>query len=161
MERSLPWASRWRILVDVVTIVWLAMFFLSLMRWSPLEPAAASRIGLGLLAVFVADLGVVYYEANLHPIPFLRREWIAVLLVIPYFRIFRIIRILRFARFVRTLRLIRQPRPGALLRLAKPVLNGLRAGKKGKRATSAATRRRRESIDDGRESESSQTAPGS
>ena len=161
MERSLPWASRWQILVDTATVVWLAIFFVSLTRWSPLELTTASRIGLGLLAVFVVDLGVVYYEANLRPIPFLRREWVAVLLVIPYFRIFRIFRILRFARFVRTLRLIRQPRPGSMLRLAKPVLSGLRAGKKGKRVSSAATRQRRQHIDDSRERENSRTTPRS
>ena len=76
MERHLPWAKHWRIFVDIATVIWLAVFFSSFTSRSPLDPSTADRIGLTLLAVFIADVGVAYYRANLGPSAFLRRHWL-------------------------------------------------------------------------------------
>lgn len=136
MKRDIPCGKQWRILVNVVTLIWLVIFAFSFASIAPWTTATAGRIGLGLLAIFVADLGVTYYRAAERPLPFLRHHWLDVLLVIPYFRIFRVLRVVRFLRF---LRLLKRPGPALMLRVSKLVLNGIRAGKKGRRTMKEAS----------------------
>ena len=96
------------------------------------RPVTIDRISLTLLAVFIADVGVLYYRSNLGPLAFLRRHWLNVVMVIPYFRIFRVLRVVRF---LRVLRLLQQPGPAIAMRLAKLGLNAERARKKARRVT--------------------------
>lgn len=131
VKRDIPYGAQWRILVNVVTLIWLVIFASSFAPIAPWATATAGRIGLGLLAIFVADLAVTYYRAAEPPLPFLRHHWLDVLLVIPYFRLFRVLRVVRFLRF---LRLLKQPGPALMMRVSKLVLNSVRAGKKGRRA---------------------------
>ncbi len=135
MERTIPRAKQWRIFVDVATVVWLTLFVVALTPVSPLDTKLADRLGLGLLAVFVADLAVLYYRVNLPAVAFVRRHWLSILLVIPYFRIFRV---LRAVRMLRVLRLLQQPRPAAAMRGVKLGLSGMRAAKKSARAGASA-----------------------
>ena len=121
MKRDIPLGAQWRLLVDVTTVVWLVVFALSLAPGSPLDSRIANRIGIGLLGIFVADLGVTYWRAGETPVSFVRHHWFDVLLVIPYFRVLRMLRILRFLRLLRSAR---------ILRLWKIVLSSVRASKK-------------------------------
>ena len=130
MKKDIPYGSQWRIFVDLATVVWLVIFAFSFAPSSPFDPAIANKIGLGLLSVFVADLGITYYRAGERPLAFLRCHWLDVLFVIPYFRIFRVLRVVRFLRL---LQILQQPRPAVVMRLSKTMLNGIRAIKKGRR----------------------------
>lgn len=130
VKRDIPYGKQWRILVNVATLIWLVIFAFSFASIAPWDTATAGRIGLGLLAIFVADLGVTYYRAAEPPLAFLRHHWLDVLLVIPYFRIFRVLRVVRFLRL---LRLLKRPGPALMLRVSKLLLKSIRAGKKGGR----------------------------
>ena len=123
---------RWRLFVDIGTVVWLLLFVLMLMPSEQFEGLGVRTVSLTLLAVFVADLGVTYHRAGERPARFLRTHWLDVLLVIPYFRVFRILRVGRALRAVRLLRAGRGARVG---RMAKSGLDHTRAVKKSKRAT--------------------------
>lgn len=88
--------SKWDLFVDLVTIVWLALFILGLTN----QTNAPDILLQVMLVVFVADLWVKYRrEGSLKR--FVRYRWIDILLVIPWFRAFR------FLKFIRLLRLFR------------------------------------------------------
>ena len=89
---------RWRLFVDIATVVWLLLFVLMLLPGEQFEGLGVRTVSLALLAVFVADLGVTYHRSGERPTHFLRTHWLDVLLVIPYFRIFRILRVGRALR---------------------------------------------------------------
>ncbi len=127
-----PATSRWTAFVDAATVVWLVLFGLSFVpsgRFTP--PPWLGTVTLGLLGVFIADLGVTYVRAGLPPVAFLRRHWTDVLLVIPYFRIFRIVRV---ARGLRVLRLLRMQRATKVVRASQSGLDHVKAVKKMRRA---------------------------
>ena len=129
VKRDIPYSGQWRIVVDVATVIWLVIFAYSFAPGAPWGNATIEGIGLGLLGIFVADLGVTSYRANEPPLRFLRHHWLDVLLVIPYFRIFRVLRVVRLLRLPR---LRQQPGPALVMRVSKMVLNSIRAGKKGR-----------------------------
>ena len=98
----------WDRFVDLVTVIWLGMFFTDIA--SPgLIPTS---LQIGLLSVFVGDL-VVKARAAPDLRTFLRTRWTDILMVIPYFRVFRILRLTRLLRLLRAPRLARVGRlPG-------------------------------------------------
>ena len=106
-----PATGRWTAFVDVTTVVWLVLFGLSFVPSDRFTPPWVGTLALGLLGVFIADLGVTYFRAGLPPLAFLRRHWTDVLLVIPYFRIFRIVRVGR-GRMQRANKVIRTSQSG-------------------------------------------------
>ena len=53
---------RWRLFVDIATVVWLVLFVLMLLPGEQFEGPGVRTVSLVLLAVFVADLGVTYYR---------------------------------------------------------------------------------------------------
>lgn len=120
----------WRVFVDAATVAWLVLFALSFLSDSPLDTQAADRASLGLLAIFVADLGVIYYVSREKPLDFIRHHWFDILLVIPYFRIFRVLRALRLLRLLRAT---------TVMRVTKIVLNCIRGAKKSRRAAKGAS----------------------
>ncbi len=89
----------WSRFVDLVTIIWLVIFVLSFFT-SPSTEDTLRTINIAILSVFVIDLGVLYWKIR-SPSIFIKKHWLDILMVIPYFRIFRIARILRLVRFVR------------------------------------------------------------
>ena len=91
MRRDAPIHSWWRIFVDLSTVVWLVVFALLLLPDGRFDTPLVGTLSLALLAVFVADLGVIYYSAKQRPVAFLKGHWVDVLLVIPYFRISRLV----------------------------------------------------------------------
>lgn len=89
----------WSKLVDFITVVWLVLFVIGFFANPSLESSLRTA-NIAILSVFVADLGVTYWKVR-SPSVFVRKHWLDILMVIPYFRIFRIARILRLMRFVR------------------------------------------------------------
>jgi len=99
---------KWDRFVDVVTILWLGIFFANIYQ-PGLIPIT---IELGILGVFVVDL-VIKARAEPNLSTFLRNRWTDILMVIPYFRIFRILKFTRLLRVLRTARVVRVGRfPG-------------------------------------------------
>ncbi len=98
----------WDRFVDLVTILWLGIFFANIVQ----PGLIPTTIELGLLGVFVVDL-VVKARAEPNFTTFLRKRWTDILMVIPYFRIFRILRFTRLLRILRAARIARVGRfPG-------------------------------------------------
>ena len=98
----------WDEFVDLITVIWLGLFLFNLTYPATLP----ATIELGLLSVFFADL-VVKASANPNFKTFVRRQWLDILMVIPYFRIFRILRLMRLLRILRGVRIARLGRfPG-------------------------------------------------
>ena len=122
-----PASDRWTAFVNVATVVWLVLFGLSFAPSDWSTPPWIDTLALGLLSVFVTDLGVTYYRARLAPVAFMRRHWFDVLLVIPYFRIFRILRV---GRGLRLLKLFRTQKATKLVRTAQSGLDHVKARKK-------------------------------
>ncbi len=123
-------ANRWKTFVDIATVVWLGLFAVSFVPGEQFSPPWLGTLALGLLGVFVADLGVTYVRSGLPPGAFLRRHWTDVLLVIPYFRIFRILRV---GRGMRIVRLLRMRRATKAVRTSQRGLDHVKAVKKVRR----------------------------
>ena len=92
----------WPRIVDVVTVIWLAVFILGFFV-SPALADTLRMVNIVILSVFVADLWVSYRKVRSVPV-FVKKHWLDILMVVPYFRIFRVARILRLVRFVRIAR---------------------------------------------------------
>jgi len=115
MLRQLSWSR----LVDIVTIIWLIIFILGFFA-SPALADALRMANITILSVFVVDLWVSYRKVRSLPI-FLKRHWLDILMVIPYFRIFRVARILRLARFIRIARGVKIVRSAKIVKAVKTV----------------------------------------
>jgi len=92
----------WTRVVDVVTIIWLAIFIFGFFV-SPALADTLRMVNIAILSVFVADLWVSYRKVRSVSV-FAKKHWLDILMVIPYFRIFRVARILRLIRFARIVR---------------------------------------------------------
>ncbi len=112
--------------VDFVTVVWLIVFVFGFVFSEYSE--VAGNINLFLLPVFVADLYVGYRRSGSFKY-FVRRKWLDILMVIPYFRIFRILRVMRAIRAVRAARAVRASRSvrGALKAAGKGMSSSSKA----------------------------------
>ncbi len=102
----------WTRIVDTITILWLAIFIYGFFA-SPTVADTLRIVNIIILSVFVVDLWVSYRKVRSVPI-FVKKHWLDILMVIPYFRIFRIARILRLARFLRFARIARTAKIGRL-----------------------------------------------
>ena len=103
--------SKWNRFVDLVTVVWLGLFFANLAFQLG---EAAGIVLLALLPVYVADLGVKYRQVRNFK-RFLREHWLSILMTIPYLRVLRILRLFRLLRFLRLMRVTRVGRwPGTI-----------------------------------------------
>ena len=116
----------WSKLVDFITVVWLVLFVISFFANPSLESSLRTA-NIAILSVFVADLGIVYWKVR-SPSVFVRKHWLDILMVIPYFRIFRIARILRLLRFVRITRGLKLTRLSKTFKVAK-ILKSSKVGK--------------------------------
>ncbi len=90
----------WPKFVDVVTVIWLILFGCSYLELPEVLATSIEWACWIILGVFVTDLVMVYRKVRNVP-GFLRKNWLDILMVIPYFRIFRILRLLRLLRFTR------------------------------------------------------------
>lgn len=123
----------WKRLVDTASLIWLAAFLVSVFSYSAefvtVTPAilnATDTITLLLLPIFIADLALKYRLSE-NSRTFLKKHWLAVIYVVPYFRIFKV---LKFVRIAGIIRLNTLPRTwGVLLNAAKAVYRALRLGR--------------------------------
>jgi len=89
----------WRAFIDLVVVVWVGLFGLSLAsRFGvvALAPATAETVRVGLrwlLAVFLLDVALCYRWSEKGPRAFLRAYWLRVLAVVPWARPFRLLRV--------------------------------------------------------------------
>lgn len=105
----------WTIFVDVVTILWLTVFAVGLITPSEIIADRCNFISLLLLPVFVANLYILFRQADNFRL-FIKQRWLDILIVIPYFRLFRV---LSFARVIRALKLIKMARLLGITRAVK------------------------------------------
>ena len=92
----------WDRFVDFITVVWLTVFFVGIAN-PGLTP---DYLELGLLSVFVLDL-VVKYRREPNIKTFVRKRWVDILMVIPYFRIFRMLKLFRLIRVLKAAKVFR------------------------------------------------------
>lgn len=94
----------WDKFVDFLSVVWVGVFVFG---WvSPEWGGFCDNVNLGLLGVFVADLGVQYWRVRDWK-RFLRHHWLTIFMVIPYFRVFRVLRLVKVLRMARLAKLPR------------------------------------------------------
>lgn len=118
----------WDRFVDVVTVIWLTLFFTGIAK----PDLIPKGFEFGLLSVFIADLLVKYRrEPNFRN--FIRRRWVDILMVIPYFRIFRVLRLIRLIRILRVARITRVRRFPGLKALVGFIKKSLRLTKRFRR----------------------------
>ena len=129
--------DRWRVFVDIATVVWLVLFLRPLLVDDVFDGPVVATLSIVLVGVFMADLVVTYRRVGERPARFVRTHWLAIVLVIPYFRIFRIVRV---GRALRAVRLLRVGRGACLGGVARAGLNQARAVKKGTRAAQRSNR---------------------
>lgn len=98
---NLPKTITWERFVDVITVVWLTLFF-----WGVADPDTIipDALDLGLLSVFVVDLVFKLRSQPTWKAAF-RNHWFDILLVIPYVRIFKILRFTRALRLLKTVKI--------------------------------------------------------
>jgi len=104
---------RWDRFVDLVTIVWLGVFVVGelLSEYGPV----CDCINLALLPVFAADLMVRYRRVgNLRK--FLRKHWLDILIVIPYFRFLRLIRLAKVVKATKITKPVKTVNPQTVLK---------------------------------------------
>jgi len=116
--------------VDGVTVLWVALFFVSLatdfgpLSLAPGRAAAIDRfLGVAVI-VFVADVCVLYWYSGKTPLDFTRSQWFPILTSVPWFRPLRVPRLGRGLRALRVLS--RSRRVGSLLGKCRRVLGRLR-----------------------------------
>ena len=117
MQVIRPTITHWSKFVDLVTIIWLVIFVLGFFTSPSLEDTLRT-VNIAILSIFVIDLGVSYWKVR-SPSLFVRKHWLDILMVIPYFRVFRIARILRLARFIRIFKSVKAFRSVKLIRFGK------------------------------------------
>lgn len=120
----------WNHFVDLITIVWLSAFMVSLLG-SDLGFIIvdsnvlflADTITLFALPIFIIDLVIKFYYFG-HSKSFFKKHWISIIMVIPYFRIFKI---LRLVKVVELLKFSRIPKAiKSVLNLAKMIYKVLK-----------------------------------
>jgi hypothetical protein len=120
----------WTAFVDGVTVLWVALFLLTLAaEFGPLSLAPGRAVAidrfLGVaVIVFVADVCVLYRYSGKAPLAFTRSQWFLILTSVPWFRP---LRVLRLGRVLRALRVLsRSRRVGSLLGKCRRALNRVR-----------------------------------
>lgn len=129
MDRKRHWTA----FVDGVTVLWVALFLVSLaaefgaLSLAPGRGTAIDRFLRVAVIVFVADVCVLYRYSGRAPLAFVRSHWLPILTSFPWFRPLRVLRLLRVGRGLRVLRaLSRSRRVGSLFRKCRRVLERVR-----------------------------------
>ncbi len=97
----------WMLLVDIAAFVWLSAFIVSLLSYLDVFANVAPRIlevtdtiTLLVLPLFAADL-TLKYRLSKSPKKFLKKHWMSLIILLPYFRIFKVLSVLHVAGFAR------------------------------------------------------------
>lgn len=99
----------WPPFVEVVALVWIALFVVDVAISFDLLAVSGSLEGTvrsvlqWLLVVFLVDLALLYRWSDHGPRGFVRSNWFLVLTVVPWFRPLRLLRVGRSVRGVRLL----------------------------------------------------------
>jgi hypothetical protein len=104
----------WEVFIDLVTLVWFVVFVLEL---AGVAGGWTGPVSFVIAGVYVADL-VVIARRSCGVRDFLRRAWLDLLLLVPFFRIFRAGRVVRFFRVKKLARAVRKKR--ILSRVLRP-----------------------------------------
>ncbi len=96
----------WNHFVDVISVIWVIAFIISLLASDMGFLIINSNliflldtVTLFLLPIFFFDLIIKYYLTG-HSRTFLKKHWMSILLVIPYFRVLKMLSFIRFIRIV-------------------------------------------------------------
>lgn len=120
---SLDHIRYWNHFVDIISVIWVVAFMISLLA-SDMGLLIINNniiflldtITLFLLPVFIFDLMIKYYLTG-HSRTFLKKHWISILLVIPYFRV---LKMLSFIKFIKIVQLSKIPKvTNSLLKILK------------------------------------------
>ena len=97
----------WNQFVDLITIIWLAAFMISLLGsdlgFIIVDSSIlylADTITLFTLPIFILDLMIKFYSFG-HSKSFFKKHWVSIIMVVPYFRIFRILRLVKVVGLVK------------------------------------------------------------
>ena len=97
----------WNHFVDLITIVWLSAFMVSLsgsdLGFIMVDSNVlflADTITLFALPIFIIDLVIKFYYFG-HSKSFFKKHWVSIIMVIPYFRIFKILRLVKVVGLVK------------------------------------------------------------
>lgn len=103
---SLDQIRYWNHFVDVISVIWVIAFIISLLASDMGLLIINSNLiflldtlTLFLLPIFFFDLIIKFYLTG-HSRTFFKKHWISILLVIPYFRVLKMLRFIRFIRIV-------------------------------------------------------------
>ena len=97
--------NQWSKFVDIVTVIWLIIFIIGFFNSEKIT-RYCNILNIIILIVFITDLVIIYiYSENRKK--FIKKNWLDILMVIPYFRIFRILRIFRVLKITRVLKTVR------------------------------------------------------
>ena len=96
----------WSKVVDVVTIIWLIHFILSLFT-DFLNETYSLFFSYFIYSFFVTDLIIIFINHNSKK-KFFKENWFDILMVLPLFRLFRFVRILKIAKLKKLLKLLKR-----------------------------------------------------
>ncbi|OQY39742.1 MAG: hypothetical protein B6226_01295 [Candidatus Cloacimonetes bacterium 4572_65] len=86
----------WSKTVDIVTILWLAFFILSIFT-ELINEVFANLFSMFIYAFFVVDLIVIYINHNSKK-EFLKENWLDILMVLPLFRLVKVMRLFKIIK---------------------------------------------------------------
>jgi len=96
----------WSKAVDVVTIIWLIHFIMSLFT-DLLNETYTKLFSYFIYSFFVTDLLIIFFSHNSKK-KFFKENWFDILMVLPLFRLFRFVRILKIAKLKNLLKLLKR-----------------------------------------------------
>ena len=105
MPRMQQISKTWDVFVDITTAMWLVVFIVSLVS----DGWGAGWVGpvtMVIGGIYIIELAVIF-RRSAGLLDFLRKAWLDLLLLIPFFRIFRVGRIARLFRIRRLARFVR------------------------------------------------------
>lgn len=110
--------TSWERFVDLVAVAWLLLFILGYA--APGLKEVTDPALTGLTTVFVLDLIHVYEEVG-SLTALVRRRWLDIVLLIPFFRLLRVFRVARVARAAGALRAVKATRSTGSMRAVRAV----------------------------------------
>jgi hypothetical protein len=124
IKSSVGYLKYWKRLVDLASFIWVVSFIVSVLSYSSdlitVDPTilnVTDTLSLLMFPVFAADLAIEYRLTGCSK-TFLRKNWLSMIAVVPYFRIFKILSVVRLTALIRL---------GALPRTWGVILNTLKA----------------------------------
>jgi|GEM_PF-2165505 len=96
----------WSKAVDLVTIIWLLHFIISLLT-NFLNESYSAFFSYFIYTFFVTDLIIIFINHNSKK-RFFKENWFDILMILPLFRLFRFLRILKINKLRNLLKLLKK-----------------------------------------------------